>query len=82
MKRAHLNLRARENAHQVSALLVTLVCLLGLIAQALLQGNEAGAGFTQVRPLPAAPTHRTGTLPELSGTKFDLMFGQPELALP
>jgi hypothetical protein len=82
MKRAQINLHARETAYQVSALLVTLLCLLGLIAQALLQGNEAGAGFTEVRPLPAPTVHRNATLPELAGTKFDLMFGQPELALP
>jgi len=82
MRRALHDMNGREIGYQVSALLVTALCLLGLIAQAFLFGPATGTSAATSHPR-SAPAHKVHViLPDQAATRLDRLFGRPELALP
>jgi hypothetical protein len=70
------------NATQAAALLLTVVWLLGLIVMAVVDDDPADAAMAQVRTRPRPERQVTPPSREFAGTRHELRFGQPEIALP
>lgn len=77
MLRDHTDTPAEEIAYQASALVVTVAALIGLVVAGLAHGR-ADHGIAAPEP----SLQMTNTLPEYADSRFNLMFGRPEMALP
>ena len=80
MPRAPLDTNTIENAYQASAIIVSILSLLVLVAVSLAHGKSGPIDADTQMARRSTPT--IATLPEFAGTRFDLRFGRPELALP
>lgn len=79
MPRAPLDTNTKENAYQASAIIVSILSLLVLVAVSLAHGKSGPIDADTQMARRSTPI---ATLPEFAGTRFDLGFGRPELALP